>query len=402
MKTIENVLNTERCSGCGACIHICPAKALIEDRDEYGFFKPGILMEKCIKCGKCVKVCPVENVRVHPALEVYAGYVRREGVRVKSSSGGIFAAIAGEVLDSGGVVYGSTMDDAFKVHHVCVADRENLPRIMRSKYVQSYMGDVYQQIIKDLNAGKTVLFAGVPCQTAAVQNFVDIAGNRGGGCLYTVDVVCHGVPSQAFFDSYMQNLFAKAGKISEYTFRAKRNVKNGMNWYFSYKTEADGKIHLRNWPEDSFNALYMKSCINRNSCYKCSYARSERTGDITLCDYWGWERYHNEFPPGSTVSAIIVNSVVGRDLFLSVQEQLKVVHAKMENVARHNSCLVRPTKAPEERQTTLDLWKNEGYSRVDEAYKKKNRMMIAKYALMRHIPQPILTAIARKKKSKRK
>ncbi len=53
------VINKEYCTGCGACIEICPTLAL-ELKDKKVQFKE----ELCEECGLCAAECPVEAIRI--------------------------------------------------------------------------------------------------------------------------------------------------------------------------------------------------------------------------------------------------------------------------------------------------------------------------------------------------
>lgn len=50
--------NNDLCTGCSACVSICPAQALVMKTDENGFYKPQLNADKCISCGRCEKLCP--------------------------------------------------------------------------------------------------------------------------------------------------------------------------------------------------------------------------------------------------------------------------------------------------------------------------------------------------------
>lgn len=50
-----------RCCGCGACVAICPVKAITMKSDNEGFFYPSINAQLCCKCGKCRSVCIYDN-----------------------------------------------------------------------------------------------------------------------------------------------------------------------------------------------------------------------------------------------------------------------------------------------------------------------------------------------------
>ena len=47
------------CCGCGACLNVCPKKAISMNEDDMGFLYPTIEMEECVNCHLCEKVCPV-------------------------------------------------------------------------------------------------------------------------------------------------------------------------------------------------------------------------------------------------------------------------------------------------------------------------------------------------------
>lgn len=386
-KNILEIIESKKCCGCGACINICPTKALTYGYDKYYFTEPKIDINKCIFCGKCLSICPIRSIKKNNFLESYAAISIDKNIRINSSSGGIFANIAKSFLRAGGVVYGCSMDSEFQVKHIRIVDQKDLYKIMRSKYVQSYMGDIYIQIKKDLKENKKVLFSGTPCQVSAINNFLSLEEKNK---FFTIDIICHGVPSQYFYDSYIKFLSNELGIIKEYKFRAKKVLNNGMNCFSSYKLKKNDKEIFLNWPEDTFNYLYMKSYIYRDSCYKCVYAETNRPSDITLGDYWSFNKYHNEFKIGETVSCVLVNSQKGKEMLLKIGDKLKLVSSDIDNIKRHNSCLFKPSVEPLERINILKTWLSDGFFKLDKEYKEKNKKNIIKYNILGKIPIRLL------------
>lgn len=93
-----------------------------------------------------------------------------DGIRRRSSSGGMYHALASYVIGNlGGVVYGCAFDGGLRAVHVRCETMEEAELCMGSKYSQSDMGDSIRRVRDDLRKGRTVLFTGTPCQVAAVR-----------------------------------------------------------------------------------------------------------------------------------------------------------------------------------------------------------------------------------------
>lgn len=394
--TKNNVLahvSNDICCGCGACVNICPTKAIKYNESRFGFIFPRINDSECVSCGKCTKVCPVENINVHKAVVAYAAMNRNSEILKNSSSGGIFSQLAIGVLEQGGYIYGSTMDDELQVRHICIDSWNDLKQITKSKYVQSFLGNTFCDVQSKLEAGSKVLFCGTPCQVAALNNFVE---ERLKENLLTVDIVCHGVPSQKFFDSYIGLLQKKKHrKISEYIFRYKRSSFDGMNWYSSYKFENENRIII-NWPEDSYNYYYMKGVTYRESCYQCKYAQQNRPGDISLCDYWGFEKKHKEFTNCDSVSGIIVNTLKGEKILGVASPYLKIYETDIQHLIDNNGCLKAPTRYDSLDEDILEQWVKAGYEYIDRRFNVLYRKQRIKYKIMRHIPKKVIYLFHRK------
>lgn len=396
MKNIKHCIDENICCGCGCCEALCPTNAITMGVDKYFFSLPRLDEDKCIYCGKCFNACPAVNKELHYPRKAYAGVNLDGEVLVKSSSGGIFFELAGRVLEKGGAVFGCTMDKKFRVKHIMITDRCDLNSVLRSKYVQSDMSEVFLGIKEALAVYDTVLFCGTPCQASAINNFV---GEKNREKLILVDIVCHGVPSQRIFDDYRHFLEQKKGKkIEKYLFRYKTGATAGMDCYSAYKYEGSGKYHVRNWPEDSYNWLYMQSVIYRDSCYSCQYTKKERAGDLTICDFWGWEDHHGEqFTHFDSVSAVLINTEKGEKVFDEVlnTDRIKAVTSHVDKVCEKNGCLSEPSTRHRERNNVLDMWINNGYAKVDVLFKKQNRKNRVKYMLLRHMPKAFTVKIKR-------
>ena len=68
-----------------------------------------------------------------------------------------------------------------------------------SKYLQSVIGDCFKDIKTLLEENKKVLFTGTPCQVAGLYAFL----RKDYENLYTVELICHGVPSPKVFKKYL-------------------------------------------------------------------------------------------------------------------------------------------------------------------------------------------------------
>ena len=52
--TSENKL----CTGCGACLNICPVNAIHMEKNPQGFLYPVVDRDICIDCDNCERICP--------------------------------------------------------------------------------------------------------------------------------------------------------------------------------------------------------------------------------------------------------------------------------------------------------------------------------------------------------
>ena len=103
---LENYLGLighENCTGCGACMNVCPFEAISMKEDEEGFIYPVLDKEKCKNCGKCEKACPILHTNFHDMPDNCYAVMANDEIRMKSSSGGIFTLVAQVILARGGV-----------------------------------------------------------------------------------------------------------------------------------------------------------------------------------------------------------------------------------------------------------------------------------------------------------
>lgn len=240
----------------------------------------------------------------------FAARNRSDEVRRASSSGGMYHALASHVIgDLGGVVYGCAFDDELRAVHVRCETMEEAERCMGSKYSQSDMGDSVRLVREDLEAGRTVLFTGTPCQVAAVRAACgDVAG---GGSLVTSDIVCHGVPSPGVFRGWLAELErARGARVVSYEHRPK-----SAGWgHFERVAWEDGRTEQRTRYSEAWKRLFYGNRMLRPSCYRCPYTVTEgRPGDLTIADFWGVEGTpHARGDDGALgVSLVLANGAAG-------------------------------------------------------------------------------------------
>ena len=114
--------------------------------------------------------------------------------RIVSSSGGVFLTLAKNILSKKGVVYGAIYDESFNVIHVRSENIDDVMKMTGSKYSQSDLKNVINEVIRDLEDDKYVLFSGTPCQV----NSINMCTKNNNSKLITVDLICHGTPEKFF------------------------------------------------------------------------------------------------------------------------------------------------------------------------------------------------------------
>lgn len=223
--------------------------------------------------------------------------------RMKSRSGGVFAAVSDKVLEAGGVVYGCALDEEFHAYHRRAVTKEERDLFRGSKYVQSDMKDAMKEALQDLADGRMVLFSGTPCQIAGIKA---VCPKKHEDRLLCMDIVCHGVPSPAVWDSYKAYMQKKYhGKITAVDFRNKR--KHG--WWEHIESVT---IHGLEVDSQIYKKLFYEHNILRDCCYACPYKNLERKGDITIADAWGIAQAAPEFDDNHGVSLVLSNTEKGQ------------------------------------------------------------------------------------------
>lgn len=372
-----NIKEKTKCCGCGACAQICSKNAIAMQSDSEGFLYPVVDKNKCIKCGLCVKTCPILNKPVtYRILRTYAAKHKSNDIKLKSSSGGIFTALAETILKNNGVVFGAAFDKDWNVVHTYVDNLKDLDKLRRSKYVQSDTAETFKQTKEFLEKGKQVLYAGTSCQIAGLRNFLGKDYDN----LLTVDIICHAVPSPAVWQKFLkENL--NISKIKAINFREKDI--GWSNFYLSFLTPHGLNAHGKNKTllealhfklravaaavvyRNTYLKAFLTELINRPSCHECYFKGITRLADFTLGDLWGiWPGIIKRQDKKYGISVCLVNTEKGIKYFTKVNTILSFQHIALNQVAKFNSALIKSTEANPKRKEFFVRYKTENFNKL--------------------------------------
>lgn len=363
------------CCGCGACEAVCPRGAIRLERDAMGFEYPKVSGELCTDCGLCEKVCAfreaveayernggAENCAagcaesfavgfsegfsesfseggaescaagggLHRPLRTVAARHRSLHEIMRSRSGAAFPALTEALLLRGGTVFGAELSrDCRSVKHRAADSIEARDRFRGSKYIQSSTAEAFAQLRRELSDGREVVFSGTPCQCHALLRFIPAALQKN---LTLIDFVCHGVASPVFWDRYLDYI-GNGRNVVQADFRDK--IRFGWKDHRETFTLSDGSFKFSR----SFTDIYYKHLMMRPSCLRCPFCSTYRCSDITLADFWGWEKTAPSLNADDWgCSLILVNSPKGMKLLDEASGLLEIKEVRLDD------CLQRPLK----------------------------------------------------------
>lgn len=329
-KKLYEIAGKRSCTGCGACVCVCPVGCIQMVENKEGFFYPVIDHTQCIGCKKCYEVCPSEPKDDGNVQTVLAGYSHSRDIRLTSSSGGVFTHLAEEILKRKGIVFGVEMQGSQAA--VCAVENiEEISKLKGSKYVQSQVGNTYRQVEKYLKEGRWVLFSGTPCQIAGLYRVLKKEYTH----LITVDFVCHGISSPQVLEKYLKER-GSGKRISEIVFRDKTEGWNKFSMKLKWE---DHTVSRTSMEEDLYLQSFLKNLNLRSSCFSCKFRKIHRKSDITLGDLWGVDKIIDGWTEDLGYSLILIQSKKGKEFLESIKEKIVAVPVELSQVMLHNASL---------------------------------------------------------------
>lgn len=355
------------CVGCFSCMNVCPKHAITVEHDKLKKTVPKINAQLCVECGLCRKSCPVLNEsEFNEPDKCYAAWTLDKDDQINCASGGIATALSRVFMKKGGKVFGTDWDDELNLNIRMANDESDLEKFKSSKYVQSFVGNSYTKAKEELIKGERVLYIGTPCQIDGLLHFLGKKYDN----LYTVDIICHGVPPIEYLKEYVQAILPSKN-VTDIKFRGEND--------FEF-TALDDKTILYNKGSyfDLYYETFLRGVTYRDNCYSCSYARRERVSDITIGDFWGLDKNTLKQQYDGRISTILVNSEKGRKL---LDESLDVIHTEerlYEEALKENEQLNRPSKVHPDREKFVhnyygDFYKAGSKTGIGKRIRKEQR-----------------------------
>ena len=376
------ICKKEKCTGCYACYNICPKNAIEMKEDEYGNIYACINNEKCIECKICKKVCPqINEMELKAPLTVYAMYNKDKNIRQQSTSGGAATTFYTKVLKEKGIVYGaSNLFGKETFDFIRIDKLDDLYKVKGSKYVHCYIKDTFKKVKEDLVSNKLVLFIGTPCQIAGLKSFLMKEYDN----LITVDLVCHGVPSQKLLFDNLKDYRIDKKDIYYITFRDDNGFR--LKVY-----DKDKKLNVsKTSNEDYYYKNFLRGNIYRENCYSCRYARRQRIADITIGDFWGLDKNSKVYDDESKgISLIMPITPKGLELVNSITDESIIEERTIEEATKENQQLNHPMYRKKEYLKYKKYYPKYGYKyamKKLEKFKdflKKNKMIYKIYKRIR-------------------
>lgn len=337
-----NITDKKNCSGCCACIDVCPTNAIHMKVDIEGFWYPEINDSLCIDCSLCDKTCPdlnIDKLKKNDLAqsECFAAEHKNLEVVFDSTSGGLFSAFAEQTYRSGGYVGGAIFNSDFSVSHYLSDNKEDLEKLRSSKYLQSDLSGWYKKVHIALKTGKQITVCGCPCQMAGLRSFLKKDYEN----LLILDFICRGINSPKVWLKYLESFKERYGSKVIYA-KAKSKEYGWRNLTQKVILE-DGRAFYETGSESLFTKGYLRTnAYCRPSCYVCKYKGFPRVSDVTLADFWKIEKQLGLQDKDLGVSLVMVNSSKGKRYFEKIQSKILCIPSSLSLAIDGNPALVKP------------------------------------------------------------
>lgn len=385
-----SIYDLKSCYGCTACATVCPKDAIRIVPNEEGFYYPFLDEKKCIECGLCLKVCNIDKKNLEkttnePPQLVYAAWSKETSSLLKSTSGGVSFHITKRFIENEGIVYGVGWKDHLIASHIRTNNLLQIDELRGSKYVQSDLNDTFVKIKDDLKAEQKVLFIGTPCQVGGLKNCINKELQKN---LYTIDLVCHGTPSNKMFQSYLSYLEKKENsRIVSFAFRGKKHT--GWRAYEIVKY-SNGKETKRTSGHQAYFIGFNDDLFSKEKCYDCGYSQTHRTGDVTLSDFWGSEKSNRQLAKERKYgyNFFSCNTKKGIELFELVKNDLIIIPSSYDIAVAGDIRFRDSNSRPKVRDYIYKELDSMGFEGIKNKYLDSNKIKIKKI-----IPEIIINII---------
>lgn len=326
----------DKCTGCYACVNVCPHGCISMEEDTLGAVHPVVNENKCVHCSLCIKTCPNNaSLEFKYPIKCYASWITDSEKRKKCASGGIGTVMSEFVIKQGGVVFGSRYDENLTPVMTYAEKLDELEYFKGSRYVQSLVGsDTFKHVRSFLNEDRLVLFIGTPCQIAGLKMFL----RKDYDNLITVDLICHGVCPTKYLKEEVAYLSNKYGfkDISDIRFRGNDGNDFRLTLWNKYgkKLFPSNKYREKIFLTQDIQQYYINGFILgislRNNCYICNYAKPERISDISIGDFIGLGKMIPFDFSTRNVSSVIINTTKGNAFYRDLSDEMRY----LKNVLR--------------------------------------------------------------------
>ena len=374
---MRTVCKQDLCTGCMACVGKCKKEA-ISIQDNVSAYNAVIDESKCVSCGACERVCP-NNHKVNLNEPIYwkEGWAP-DNIRSKASSGGAASAMMEYFVNDGGYVAACLFSNGEFVFDI-TNEKEELVHFVGSKYVKSNPVGIYDKVIEKLKNGNSVLFIGLPCQVAAVKNYMLAMPDNIRENLYTVDLICHGSPSPKILKFALYEKGIDILQLKEIRFRNKTNF--GLS---SRDEDGEYKTIVPAGVQDMYTHAFLTSLDYTENCYSCRYATWGRVSDVTLGDSWGSNQIDREQEKG--ISLVLCQTTKGVTLIQN--SGIKLEEVDIEKALEANHQLRHPSIAPETREMFFANLSKGFYKAISKSapkvyYKQKLKESLIKFKIIR-------------------
>ncbi len=315
--TIEGIVDSGLCTGCGTCFSICPRNAIMINRSySKGVYEPVVDHELCNKCSLCKNVCPgnildlgemnrlvftaePKDRLVGHIVNCYLGYSESYKVRYNGASGGIITEMLLFLLEEniidGALVVRMSESNPLEPEPIIARSKEEVLSASTSKYCPVSMNIALKDIL--MLPGQYAV-VGLPCHIHGIRKVGIVNPTIKKKIVLHLGIFCGGCPNFLATEYLIERLKIENQKIKQIKYR-------GQGWPGSMTLRLDKPDQIISIEYEKYYTDIFGSFLSWR-CTICNDALAE-LADLSFGDAW--------LPELKNIDTIGSSVVVSRNYF---------------------------------------------------------------------------------------